>query len=282
MALFQGTESNLTIDETFFEKIHKRYSPTYYWQRDSVMNMRLVIMYAPLSSRSVYRVYSIDETMSKEDFHSAINAQSIEPIFETHICAPIIFQQISSKEIWAINVGKYYKLLNNWEIYATGSKEKTPCCAVRFSSNVEPAKNALPQQVQLLATLLDDTLGDGREDGSMQQTGHLRAATNITWENVALRPWAVNNAYNSREEVDSGLSAWATKSKKYLALYKKIQEQYPIAEKALAKYYKGTFNLTQEKAESLAKYTLDIGYRHNFIFNKTNENSESVTNPWNE
>ena len=266
LILFQGTESNLTIDETFFEKIHKRYSPTYYWQRDSVMNMRLVIMYAPLSSRSVYRVYSIDETMSKEDFHSAINAQSIEPIFETHICAPIIFQQISSKEIWAINVGKYYKLLNNWEIYATGSKEKTPCCAVRFSSNVEPAKNALPQQVQLLATLLDDTLGDGREDGSMQQTGHLRAATNITWENVALRPWAVNNAYNSREEVDSGLSAWATKSKKYLALYKKIQEQYPIAEKALAKYYKGTFNLTQEKAESLAKYTLDIGYRHNFIF----------------
>lgn len=282
LILFQGTESNLTIDETFFEKIHKRYSPTYYWQRDSVINKRLVIMDATLSSRSVYRVYSIDETMSKEEFDSAINAQSIKPIIETHICAPIIFQQISSKEIWAINIGKPYKLLNNWEIYATGSKEKTPCCLVSFSSNSEPAKNALPQQVQVLANLLDDTLGDGREDGSMQQTGHLRAGTNITWGNVALRPWAVNNAYNSREEINSGLLVWSRTGKKYLALYKKIQAQYPIAEKALAKYYKEIFTLTQEKAENLAKYTLDIGYRNNFIFPKTSENGESIANPWNE
>lgn len=282
LILFQGTESDLTINETFFEKIKKKYSPTYYWQRDSVMNKRLVIMDATLSSRSVYRVYFLDEAMSKEEFDSTVNAQSIEPIFETYICAPIIFQQISSREIWAINIGKPYKLLNNWEIYSTDSQEKAPCCLVSFSSNSEPAKNALPQQVQLLATLLDDTLGDGREEGTMQQTGHLRAGTNITWGNVALRPWAANNAYNSREEVDSGLSAWSTKSKKNLALYKKIQEQYPFAEKELAKYYKETFNLTQEKAESLAKYTLDIGYRSNFIFHKTGKDSKLVTNPWNE
>jgi molecular chaperone DnaK (HSP70) len=91
----------------------------------------------------------------------------------------------------------------------------------------------------------------------MQQTGHLRAATNITWENVALRPWAVNNAYNSREEVDSGLSAWATKSKKYLALYKKIQAQYPIAEKALAKYYKEMLSTELEVSVNLIE-ELDI------------------------
>ncbi len=41
--VFQGNDLTLTVNDEFFEQIKIGYSRIYYWQRDSVMNKRLVI-----------------------------------------------------------------------------------------------------------------------------------------------------------------------------------------------------------------------------------------------
>lgn len=45
------------------------------------------------------------------------------------------------------------------------------------------------------------------------------------WANAALRPWAMGSPYNSRTEVDAGLSDWAQTGKSYRVAYDRIQAQ---------------------------------------------------------
>lgn len=104
----------------------------------------------------------------------------------------------------------------------------------------------------------------------MQPTARLRGAVQYVWGNVALRPWAVSEAdvYNSREEVDAGLEAWSKgdSGPSYRRVYKEILAAYPVALEALRQYYGSTFSLSNEKAQALATYVLDIALRANYSF----------------
>ena len=65
--------------------------------------------------------------------------------------------------------------------------------------------------------------------------------------------------YNSRDEVDSGLSDLAPRGPKALAAYDEIKKQYAVAERALPTYFRKTFQLDLQKAK---KWPLIAGYRH--------------------
>jgi hypothetical protein len=121
-----------------------------------------------------------------------------------------------------------------------------------------------------LAELIDETIGPGNNEGTLQPTARLRGAVQYVWGNVALRPWAVSEAdvYNSREEVDAGLEAWSKgdSGPSYRRVYKEILAAYPVALEALRQYYGSTFSLSNEKAQALATYVLDIALRANYSF----------------
>ncbi len=94
------------------------------------------------------------------------------------------------------------------------------------------------------------------------------ADSQYVWGNVALRPWAVSEAdvYNSQEEVDAGLEAWSKGGRSYRRIYKEILAAYPAALQALHQYYGSTFSLSDDKAQALATYVLDIALRANYSF----------------
>lgn len=253
-----------------------------YWQRKATNGFRFVLCADKVGWRgNMYSLFSIPESLSQEEFIS--KKDSIKPIIANSWCLPLIIQHLPSQQIVAVNVGNSFDVLADWKVYLA-YHGAAPCCVVHFRPSMEASWNLLPTEVGQLAQLLDETLGDGRDEGTLQSTGHLRINAARTWANVALRPWAVNNAANTRKEVDLGLSEWSHKSKKFLVLYQKINEQYPKAEQALAQYYQDQLQLTAEKAKRLASYILDVAYRNNFIFprKKSKENNPTAVNPWNE
>jgi len=104
--------------------------------------------------------------------------------------------------------------------------------------DVKTAIDLLPSPVRKLAGLLDETLGSGQNEGTLQPTARQRIAVGHTWANIAVRPWVVQkSAYNTRAEVDANLKKWALGVKSFYKLYLEINRQYPIAEAALEKYY---------------------------------------------
>jgi len=74
--------------------------------------------------------------------------------------------------------------------------------------------------------------------------------------------------YNSREEVDAGLSTWAESGPTYRAAHSEMQVRYKIAEKALAAYYEDRFNMSKPESQSTAKNVLDIALRTHYVFPK--------------
>jgi hypothetical protein len=255
-----------------------------YWQQNAIKGFRFVLCKDKVGWRgSLYSLFSIPESLSQEAFIAQRKVGSITPIIPESWCPPLIIQHLPSQQIFAIDVGNSFEMLADWKVYLAHNPT-APCCIVHFRPSSESSLELLPKDVRQLAHLLDQTLGDEREEGTMQPTGHLRVNAARTWGNTALRPWAINSAGNTRKEVDMGLSKWSRKSKNFLELYQKIIEQYPKAEQALAQYYQDQFQLTAEKAKRLASCVLDLAYRNNFIFphKKSKEDNAAAVNPWNE
>jgi hypothetical protein len=141
-------------------------------------------------------------------------------------------------------------------------------CTIQFRPTTKETLRLLPEAVATLAQLVDETIGPGLDEGTLQPTARLRLEAQHVWGNVALRPWAVSEAdvYNSREEVDAGLEAWSTGNRSHLRVYKKLLAAYPAALQALRGYYESTFSLSGDKAQALAQYVLDIALRANYSF----------------
>jgi hypothetical protein len=102
---------------------------------------------------------------------------------------------------------------------------------------------------------------------------------------VARRPWALSDSdtYNSTEEVRSGLVEWSKNGPSYRRVHKEILRTYPLAERALADYYMRQFHLPKNKANSLAKWVLDIAFRANYSFSNGGDYfryNNVNTNPW--
>ena len=257
-----------------------------YWQRDGIEGFRFVLYERKMGWRgSMYTLFSIEENLSQSDFIAQREVSSLKPLFPESWQPPIMLQHVPSQKIWAIEVGNSYDILSDWNVYLAKSPAISPRCVVHFRPSIKRSWDLLPKPVQRLAYLLDGTLGNGEKEGTLQQTARLRCSINQDWANVVLRPWAINNAYNSRIEVDLGLSNWSHKNKKFTALYQKIIQQYPRAEEALAEHYENQFQLTKEKAEHLAKYVLDSAFRGHFIFPSlasADNQSTTIINPWND
>jgi hypothetical protein len=158
-------------------------------------------------------------------------------------------------------------------------------CTVRFRPKVKKAALLLPLPVRRLALLLDQTMGRGENEGSLQPTARLRLNVEDTWANAALRPWVLGEPYNNTEAVNAGLKDWSSKGASYLKVYRNIQRQYPLAQRSLAEFYEKNFHRSAAEAESLSSYVLDIAFRSHYAFHSDDSISESSraksqSNPW--
>ena len=157
-----------------------------------------------------------------------------------------------------------------WSVFSIGVGGHQKHCRIEFYPPDTGPTALLPMPVQKLANLLDTTVGDPENAGTLQTYGRVRAHMLGIWKNVATRPWAIlaDTPYNSRITVDQGLKQWSRQAKSFDQVYKQIVSQYPKAEKALALYYKQHFHKTDEEANTMAKKILDIAFRSSYVFSE--------------
>lgn len=309
-------QAELKADTVFFEKISKEsnlgksagnafwyFSTEGYWQSMKQSGRHLAAGVANQNWRSNdYSIFAVPDGTSFKQFVAGLNPHGLGPGTGISALPDAIFsyeplwilRDDHSGEMWVIDPGSYYGTWEDWTVYGLKSGGLKKECLVRFSVNTKkdssyipyPANHILPSSVRSLAALLDSTLGSGENDGELRSTSILRSNVYYTWENLALRPWALNSVpYNTTEEVNYGLGEWAVGNARYHAIYNAIQKQYPQARTALAIYYRRAFGLSPKHSNVMASYALDIAYRTYFLFHSESrqaglDNANSIPNPW--
>jgi hypothetical protein len=250
-----------------------------------------------------YSIFAVPDGVSFEQFVAGINQRALSagsdvsalPNAIVSYEALWIARDDRSGTVWVIDPGWHYGTWEDWTIYSLRSAGLQKQCLIHFRADVKqdgyyipyPADHLLPHLVRHLAALLDSTLGSGQGDGELRSTENLRGMVKYTWENLALRPWALNTSpYNTTKEVNLGLQAWARENVQQRAISNSIRTLYPLARKALAGYYRREFGLSSGQARAMASYATDIAYRSYFSFHsdsddaQTGRNTNSKPNPW--
>jgi hypothetical protein len=279
----------LEIDEEFFETLPHG-DRNVYWGNSAVAGVRIVVQEDSFGWRGdSYSLFLISAHEQKGKYINEpsgdYNISNVPALFGETWRPPLVFRHKPTARLWFISVGQPFEVLNDWNVYRQTSRGFEQGCRISFRSAGEGDVSSLPQTVQRLVGLLDDALGPGNDEGTLQPTAAIRNRVRHVWANAALRPWALTDKdrYNSLEEVNSGLKDWSKKGSSYKDTYRKIMKTYPLAERDLAGYYKKHFQFQGGEAEKLAKWALEIAYCANFTFSNGQNyfRYDSVdNNPW--
>ena len=242
-----------------------------YWAREPDSALRVVVREIQHGWRGdMYDLHLVDAAVAKGDFLNSINSAAGSspnlPIISGIWRPPLVFQHPQSKVKWFIEVGQPFEILSDWRVFS--SKERSAICTIAFSPSSKNSAGYLPRPVTKLTRKLDEALGPGNDEGTLQPTARTRLNAKHVLANAALRPWALvdGNAYNSRDEVDAGLEDWARANNSRRRLYGEILKEYPLAERSLAAYYISAFRLQPQQAQEAAAWVLDLIFRSFFVF----------------
>jgi len=261
-------------DPAVFDKLPldgKGSARSLYWQMKPYAGIRLAIRERDVGWRGdTYTLYAVKEGVESKDLLADPSPPEIPsgrfvPLVEDNWRPPLVLLRKQDDQPWVIDVGQPYDFLGDWRVYAEGPDGVALRCTVRFRPSVKRAVMLSPAPVRRLAELLDQTIGPGNDEGTLQPTERLRNDVSHTWANVATRPWATLEPYNSRREVDAGLVAWSHRGASFARIYRQIEQQYPAAEQALASYYRTDLHLPAANANALATSELDAAFRSNFV-----------------
>lgn len=173
--------------------------------------------------------------------------------------------------MWALEVGHPA----NWIVHVPDAQSLRAACTIRLRPEGIRAIELLPRPVRKFESLLDRTIGSGEGEGTLHPTASIRINVEDTWANLALRPWARTIPYNSRAVVDRGLMKWANGGKINHNLLQAIRRQYPVAERALARYYEKNFGKPPKAAAALARQLLDASFRTHYVYSAAVEDEAS-------
>jgi hypothetical protein len=275
-------EDALIHDDTVIERVDYAHGHgRSFWQRRPHQGMQLVVDVDQYGWRGDgYDVYSVPAATLRATFdtpnHSVPN---LEPIAVGGGQPPTILRNADGL-LWFIAFDGY--ALAPWRVHLAGANAAQPACTISFRPEGRNAFDLLPADVLLFATQIDETLGDGRNEGTLQQTARDRARMQHVWANAVYRPWAVaETSYGSREEVDRGMRRWARQAASFRAQYDAMMEQYPRAEAALAAYYKSEFEITGDQARRVAAYVINAAYTSSYTFHRDDYRPPArEPNPW--
>jgi len=291
------TRYPVTFDAERFEMLPREAIPVareVYWQINPQLGQRFALFQRSGngSRGDEYALYSADENVSRDvlvaDFPGVFRSTIFRPIVEGSFVPPLILTDKVSNSSWAIVQNTDNSKLGSWDVWTTEADGTRQRCSISFEPKVRRAVFLMPAAVQQFAAMLDEVLGPDPPLESLHPNSIIRIHTNLLWGNVALRPWALNEIpYNSRDRVEEGLRIWSAWTAKTSALYASVLRQYPVAEAALAEYYRDTFNMPDEDAHKMASYATDIMFRSYFVFHggysegySRRNQSEPGLNPW--
>lgn len=261
-----------------FEKIPQAIRSVY-WARQAQHGRRLVVTETARGWRGdTYSVHMLDEPVRPDDF---MRSGGAEPIIDSAWRPPAVFRSSLTGALWLIDVGQPFDIWPAWRVFVP--PERTPVCRVQFRDPLKDPAEFLPEAVRALLPFLDEAIGPGLDEGTLQQTARLRLHVRHVLANAALRPWAVSeaDAYNTRETVNAGLEAWALQSPEQAEMHRTLRAGQPGAEQALAGYYATRFALPVGQADALAAWMLDIVFRAHFVFPRSVASQvPGSPNPW--
>lgn len=271
-----------------FERLPQQTMRSVYWAREVDAGKRIVVAETPVGWRGdMYSLYLLDEAIEQSSFLSTLQSSHQDarsaPLISDAWRPPLVFQLPDGNRKWFIDVAQPYEVLANWDVHSAGTVE--PVCRIMFRNAEENPDKPLPAAVRTLAARLNETLGPGHDEGTLQPTARQRLHAQHVLANAAYRPWALSDddAYNSRSEVDAGLEDWARATRARRRLRGDILKIYPKAEHSLSAYYTHTFNLPTQKANEVSAWVLDLVLRSFFTFPNGSDyfRYDGIrTNPW--
>jgi hypothetical protein len=159
----------------------------------------------------------------------------------------------------------------DWIVYKPAKQDAGIACRIAFRPPAKRAADLLPAgPARKLALLLDTIIGvPAQDEGTYHATDRVHVAAAHAVANLALRPWALEEPYNSAEEIEKGLAAWMQRSPVYRAQYRRAKVLYPQASRALTSYYRRALRKSPQEAAALAKESLARAYGAHFVFPKS-------------
>jgi hypothetical protein len=265
----------LVADQSVFTKIPKstgdRSAPrSIYWQIKPGHGLRYVMNEEAFGWRGdQYTLFAINEDITPaqflEGYGSGLTGKDLQPVIEETWRPPLVMRENINGELWAIDVGPPYVTFSDWKVFSVGGDGARKRCIVGFHRQSELGPALLPKPVRRLAALLDQSLGEDENDGTLHFIAGLKQYVRYLWTNIALRPQAVvkENPHISRADADTEIGGWSDGTPRFRKLRMEIVAQLPKAKKALADYYKN-LGKADEEANAAAQQALDIAFRSYF------------------
>lgn len=280
---------NLLADSTVFQKLAAGGGRSY-WQTMSQYGYRLVVREMTQSWQGeVYSLFSVSDALNAEDAINAVTKgqkqEGARLIWDYAWKPPIVLQDRHTNALWLIDVGQPYVFLSDWGILLPTARGLSQVCTVVFHPPAKSAADLLPPPVREFAKLLDESIGGDNNEGTLRPIDRIRTDIQHTLANAALRPWALTDPYNTRQELDAGLASWSREDSSHATTYQNILRQYPLAERSLADYYRNRFKRKPAEAKLLAAYVMDIVFRSYYVFHSDDpekylRRDHPAANPW--
>lgn len=231
----------------------------------------------------LFDAYLLDPGVKPSAFEAGRNAPrpGVTQLIGQSWRPPLVFQPEGARPMWFIDVGQPFDVLGDWRVFTVRSVK--PVCTVAFRPHGGDVIAQAPLPVREFVRALDDALGPGRDEGTLQPTARQRLAARHVLANALYRPWALADAeaYNSRDEVDAGLEAWARVNGARRRLHGRLLGGYAPAERALAAHYAREHGLAPDKAGAMASWALDLAMRTYFVFPRVEfKRRDQAPNPW--
>jgi len=279
----------LMADPGIFEQVEAGESPlgraVLYWQRRARNGSRLAVADVPFNWQGDwYYVFDVEDGTAPLDvLRDIAGPRTLHPLLgDNRWHPPVILEAPDTGELWILDQGGFGSGLVPWKVYAAKNGQVASPCRIDFMTVGFDGLESLPAAVRRFAGYADAALGPGAGEGTLHPTATIRGAAQVSWAILAERPWALTSQpYNSRDEVEAGLAAWAKGVPARERLHRNLRASYGPARDALAGYLVGTFAIGRTAAERFSGYAMDLMLRSYFVFHSdSGGQAKSAAAPW--
>ncbi|MEO7505521.1 MAG: hypothetical protein ABIT69_10105 [Sphingomicrobium sp.] len=230
-------------DPALFDTVSREPTKIVFVQRRATGGGRMILVETGYGWRGdFYEVLLAEPAETAEQAITRLRQSPGTSAIDAGLTPPLIFHSRRANAMWLIDRGQRFEPLHEWTVMVPTGGKLARLCQIRFGTSDGLA--LLPRPVRRLAALLDEALGPGADEGTLQQTARRRIMVAQGWANAASRPWAVTgNPYaQSVATIDQGLASWSRHNIKRTQVVTSIHALRRPAERALGDYLARRFS----------------------------------------